>query len=252
MRFASLGSGSRGNATVVVEGNTCILVDCGFSVTTVKKRLARLGLSIHDLTAIVVTHEHSDHLGGVARLARGYDIPVWMSPGTHVAWNDPDVPKLNLINTHEPFAIDGIELHPYPVPHDAREPCQYLLSNGDVRLAVLSDAGHVTPFMRSQLDGCDALLVETNYDPDMLAGGPYPMHLKRRVGGQLGHLSNAQTQALLATLDSHRLRHVVIGHISEKNNTPELAREAAASGLDCEPQWVGVADQRTGFDWRSI
>lgn len=252
MRFASLGSGSRGNATVIVEGNTRVLLDCGFSTAEVKKRLARLGLAPSDLTAIVVTHEHSDHIGGVARLARSHDIPVWMTPGTCAAWKDPDVPGLNLISAHEAFAIDAIEIQPFPVPHDAREPCQYVFSNGGERLGVLSDAGEITPFIRAQLDGCDALLVETNYDPGMLAGGPYPMHLKQRVGGRLGHLSNAQTAAFLATLDTGRLRHLVIGHISEKNNTPELARAAAAGGLDCEPEWIGVADQGSGADWRAV
>lgn len=252
MRFASLGSGSRGNATVIVEGNTCVMLDCGFSALEARKRLARLALAPADVTGIVVTHEHADHIGGVARFARRHRIPVWMTPGTLTAWGEPEPPDVRLISAHEPFAVDGLEIHPFPVPHDAREPCQFVFSNGAQRLGVLSDVGTITPFIRSQLDRCDAMLVECNYDPDMLAGGPYPEMLKRRVGGRLGHLSNAQTAELLAGLDTRGLKHVVVGHISEKNNTPDLARLAAAGGLDCAPDWVGVADQSAGIDWRAI
>lgn len=252
MRFASLGSGSRGNAAVIVEGDTCVLLDCGFSTAVVRRRLGRLGLDPTDLTAIVVTHEHSDHLGGVRRLAERYALPVWMTPGTHAAWHGEDTPPATLFSAHEPFAIGGLQLTPFPVPHDAREPCQFVFSNGSERLGILSDTGVITPFIRHQLSGCDALMVECNYDPEMLAHGPYPQMLKQRVAGRLGHLSNLQSAELLRQLDTSRLQHLVVGHVSEKNNTPALARTHAAAALDCAEQWVAVAAQDQGFDWRDI
>lgn len=252
MRFASLGSGSRGNAGLIAEGDTRILLDCGFSTTTVRKRLARLGLEPDDISAVVVTHEHSDHLGGVRRLAERYGMPVWMTPGTHAAWQGAEALPVNLFSAHEPFAIGDLQLHPFPVPHDAREPCQFVFSNGARRLGILSDTGVVTPFIRHQLTACDALMVEFNYDPDMLANGPYPPALKQRVAGRLGHLSNLQTAEMLRHLDTARLQHIVIGHVSEKNNTPDLARTAAAQALGCTDDWVTVAGQAEGFAWRDI
>lgn len=252
MRFASLGSGSRGNAALIVEGDTRLLLDCGFSVAEVRRRLARLDVAPNDLTGIVVTHEHGDHLSGVKRLARRYGLPVWMTPGTHAAWDDAEVPGLNLFSAHESFVIGSLELTPFPVPHDAREPCQFVFSNGDRRLGVLSDTGVITPFIRHQLDACDALMIECNYDPEMLAGGPYPEMLKQRVASRLGHLSNEQAADLLRTLDTSRLQHAIVGHVSEKNNTAALARGHAAVALGCSEEWITVAAQDGGFGWRDI
>lgn len=252
MRFASLGSGSRGNAGLVVEGDTRLMLDCGFSVTEVRRRLARLGMTPDELTGIVVTHEHGDHLSGVSRLSRRFDLPVWMTPGTCAAWDGPEVPKINLFSAHEAFSIGALELTPFPVPHDAREPCQFVFSNGQHRLGVLSDTGVVTPFIRHQLDACNALMIECNYDSEMLANGPYPEMLKQRVASRLGHLSNEQAGDLLRALDTSRLQHAVVGHVSEKNNTADLARGHAAAALGCNEEWITVAAQATGFGWRDI
>jgi phosphoribosyl 1,2-cyclic phosphodiesterase len=252
VKFAYLGSGSRGNAALIQAGGTTLMLDCGFSLAETERRLLRLGVAPQDLSAIVVTHEHADHLSGVARLARRHRIPVWMTHGTHAAWTGTDVPAVEFCCAHTPFTIGDIELHPYPVPHDAREPCQYVFSNRRRRIGVLSDAGHITSHIRASLTGCDALLVECNHDPDMLAQGPYPDSLKARVGGQLGHLSNGQTAALLGEIDITHLQHLVLAHISETNNTPTLARSTVAAALSCAEHWIAVADQGTGLDWREV
>ncbi len=252
MRFASIGSGSRGNATLVEVGGTTLLLDCGFSASQATKRLARLGVEAAQLSAIVVTHEHSDHIGGVAALARRYQLPVYLTPGSARHPKLADLPGARLFNCHEPFAIDDIEVHPFPVPHDAMEPSQFVFSDGARRLGVLTDVGCWTPHIETRLSGCDALMLETNHDADMLAQGPYPASLKRRVGGQQGHLSNAQSAQLLARLDRSRLQHIVAVHLSEQNNRPDLARQALAGVLGCEQEWVGVADQSEGFGWRQI
>lgn len=254
MRFALLGSGSRGNATLVEEGDTCLLVDCGFSVREVERRMARLGTSPERLSAILVTHEHQDHLAGVGALARKYRLPVWLTAGSEAAGKKRlgELPQRELLNCHSDFAIHGLNLHPFPVPHDAREPCQFVFSNGDKRLGLLTDTGRSTQHIERQLDAVDALILESNHDPQMLANGPYPPALQARVGGGLGHLSNGQAAEILQRIDTGSLQHVVAAHLSEKNNRPELAVEALSTALDCEREWITLADQEEGLDWREI
>jgi phosphoribosyl 1,2-cyclic phosphodiesterase len=251
VRFASLGSGSRGNALVVEAGGTRILLDCGFGPRNFAARLARLALVPDDLDAILVTHEHADHVGGVAACARRHETEVFLTYGTLGAANLDGV-ALRVIDSHARFAIGDIEVRPFPVPHDAREPAQFVFSDGNGCLGVLTDAGCVTPHMVEMLSGCDALVLECNHDTDMLAGGRYPPHLKRRIAGRFGHLDNAAAAELLMQLDRSRLRHVVAAHLSQENNTPVLATAALAAVLNCEPGWIGVADQDNGFGWRQI
>lgn len=252
LRFALLGSGSKGNALVVEQGGTRLLIDCGFSAREIEKRLARLDLIAGDIDAVVITHEHDDHWKGVSRLSRAHDLPVWLTPGTQAATVGSKLATVELYSPHEPFAIGDLELFPYPVPHDAREPAQLVIGNGEHQLGVLSDIGHVTPHVRAMIDACDALVIESNHDPDMLANGPYPARLKTRVAGRLGHLSNAEAAALVSAIDTSALQHVVVAHISESNNRPDLARAALAEALACAPDWVHVANQNEGLSWRSL
>ncbi|HEU0277744.1 MAG TPA: MBL fold metallo-hydrolase [Rhodanobacteraceae bacterium] len=253
IRFTSLGSGSRGNATLICAGDTRVLLDCGLGITTVRRQLAARGVAPKALDAVIVTHEHADHLGGVAALVRHFHTPVWLTVGTRERWRDaPDDAVIQLINPHTAFAIGALQIQPFPVPHDAREPCQFVFSDGNRRLGVLSDAGAVTPHMRDQLDGCDALMLEFNHDAHLLQEGPYPAALKRRVGGGQGHLSNAQAAALLTHTDCSHLQHLVAIHLSEKNNRPELAVQAAATALGCATDWMACATQAQGLDWREV
>jgi phosphoribosyl 1,2-cyclic phosphodiesterase len=252
MRFASLGSGSRGNGTLVQWRGTNVLVDCGFSAREAEARLARLQLAPGELDAILVTHEHGDHISGVGVLARKHDIPVWMTVGTAMQFNGGTLPELLHFNGHERFAIKDIEVEPFTVPHDAREPCQFVFHNGVHRLALLTDTGSITPHIVEMVDGCDGFLLECNHDPSLLQAGPYPASLKQRVGGRLGHLSNRQAGELLRQMDSSGLQHIVAMHLSEQNNTVNLARESLAEALDCEQDWIGIAEQENGFAWREL
>lgn len=254
MRFASLGSGSQGNALVVEAGRTRLLLDAGMPLREVERRLDRLGLTADDLAGIVVTHEHSDHIGSVFALAGRYGLKVWLTWGTlrAAAGDEPPACAVTVIDGRSVFAVGDLEVHPFPVPHDAREPVQYVFSDGARRLGVLTDTGVATPHIESVLGGCDALVLECNHDTDMLARSRYPDWLKARIGGDYGHLSNASAAALLAAIDRSRLRHVVAAHLSEKNNTPELAQAALAGVLGCAPDWVAAASQAEGFDWRDL
>lgn len=252
LRYASLGSGSRGNASVIEAGSTRVLLDCGFSVSETQRRLARLGLCGGDLQAILVTHEHADHLGGVARLSRRHRLPVWLTPGTLAASRDADYHRVELFHAHDVFSVGDIELIPFPVPHDAREPAQFVFGDGDRRLCQLTDTGSVTPHIERMLSGIDALVLECNYEPALLRDGPYPPMLKARVGGDFGHLGNDQAQALLTRLDCTALRWLIGAHVSEKNNTPMHARRALVAGLGCDDDGIEVADQSVGVGWREV
>ncbi len=254
MRFASLGSGSEGNGLIVESGATRIMVDCGFRLSETVKRLERLGLGPSDLAAVLVTHEHDDHVGGVARFARRYDLPVYLTYGTLVALGlrGSMMPRITLIDSHSPFAIGDLEIHPYPVPHDAREPSQFVFSDGDRRLGLLTDTGDSTPHIARMLSGIDALVLECNHDLELLMNGPYPPTLKHRISSRYGHLDNATSARLLAGIDCTRFQHFIAAHLSAQNNTPELAREAVSQALNCEASWVQIASQTEGFDWRQI
>ncbi len=225
MRFASLGSGSRGNATLVEAGGTRLLIDCGFSARETEQRLARLGVAADTLNALLVTHEHGDHIRGVGPMARRYRLPVWMSAGTRRSHRCGELPQLNHFSAYQaPFMIGDIQVTPFPVPHDARETVQFTFRSHRLKLGMLTDSGAVTPHIVERLQDCDALMLECNHDPGMLLNGPYPPALQARVGGRLGHLSNQQAAALLCRIDHGRLRHLMAAHLSEKNNTPQLAR----------------------------
>lgn len=252
MRFASLGSGSEGNGLLVVAGSTRVLMDCGFGLGDSTTRLARLGLSPDDLAGIVVTHEHGDHIGGVGRLARKYRLPVWLTEGTRTMAQDLDGVAVQVIDSHTVFEVDDLEIQPFPVPHDAREPVQYVFGDGNRRLGVLTDTGCSTPHIEAMLAGVDALVLECNHDATMLESGPYPVSLKRRVGGRFGHLENAQSAALLDKLNHTTLQCVMAAHVSRKNNTAALAQRALAQVLDCTDEDVRVACQTAGFDWIRI
>lgn len=255
LRFASLASGSKGNCLVAEARNTRVLIDCGLALRDAERRLAALGLAPAGLTAILVTHEHSDHSCGVFDFAAAHGLPVYLTHGTLRALEAQrkvrEGVRLQLIHGRETLALGDMEVRPFTVPHDAREPVQYLLSDGAFRLGVLTDLGVPTAHVGEMLAGCDALVLECNHDADMLRAGAYPKWLKARIAGAFGHLDNAAAAGLLASLDRSRLKHVLCAHLSEQNNRPELARAALAGVLGCEESWVGLATQQ-GFDWREL
>ena len=252
LRFASLGSGSKGNATVVSGGTTTVLIDCGFSVRETRRRLALLGLAPEDLTAILVTHEHSDHSAGVSRLARQWNIPVYLTHGTLRSGRLEGCPQVNCFNSEERLQIGDLSIEPVAVPHDAREPCQYRLAHAGRSLGVLTDLGSITSHVVERFRGCDALVLEFNHDLDMLWAGSYPSSLKQRVASDWGHLNNHQAAELLRQLGTETLQHLVVAHISEQNNCPQRAAAALETVMGAGDQRVVFAAQNAGFDWLTL
>jgi phosphoribosyl 1,2-cyclic phosphodiesterase len=254
LRFCSLGSGSEGNALVVEARcggtRTRVLLDNGFGPARLKRRLARAGIAIEDLDAIVLTHEHGDHVGGVAALRARRRVPVYCSAGTAqaAAIGGQDVA---MVVAGEVVAIGAIELRAFAVAHDAAEPLHYTFGDGDRRLGVLTDVGAPADGILAALAGVDALVLECNHDVGMLRASAYPAFLKARILGDRGHLSNAQAAELLRRLDRRRLRLVVAAHLSRRNNLPQLARDALAGAAGCAPGDVLVADQDDGLDWQA-
>ncbi|EKF74011.1 metallo-beta-lactamase family protein [Alcanivorax hongdengensis A-11-3] len=256
MRLASLGSGSKGNATLVQADDTLALIDCGFTVKETEQRLGRLGLSGADISAILITHEHGDHVRGAGALARKFGCPLYSSFGTAAAVRGRrahfDGADWREVRPGRAFTVQALEVLPVMVPHDAREPCQYRFSWQGRVTGVLTDLGSVTPHVVQAYGDCDALVLECNHDRDLLAQGPYPLSLKRRVGGMLGHLSNEQAATLLAQANVDRLQHLVLSHLSEQNNTVDHARGAVEQVMTCGRERIRVASQGEGFDWLHV
>jgi phosphoribosyl 1,2-cyclic phosphodiesterase len=261
LRFTSLGSGSSGNATLVeaqpLDGArpTRVLVDCGLPPRQLAARLAARGLLVADIDAVFVTHEHSDHVGGVLALQRRHGMAVWASAGTwaHATAKVQPAPTCRIARDSEAIVVGAITLQPFAVPHDAAEPLQLTCTDGRHRLGIVTDIGEPTDTVAQALQGCDALLLETNHDPDMLATGAYPAWLKRRIAGRRGHLANGQSATLLDACRHDGLRHVVAAHLSRQNNHPELALAALHGALGAvSTTRLSVADAAEGCAWITL
>ncbi len=257
LRFRSLGSGSAGNSTVIeaTSGGTCsrVLVDCGLGIRALEHRLGLAGLVPNQIDAVFITHEHSDHVGSVRQFSRRFQKPVWMSHGTWLGSGEPDLHgHLHIAVDQQTIAVGDLCLLPFTVPHDAREPLQLRCSDGNRHMGVLTDLGHATTHVLQNLAGCHALLLECNHDLAALQAGRYPPFLKARVGGQHGHLSNAQSADIARALNHAGLSHVVAAHLSRQNNQPDWAQAALAAGLGRLAADIAVADQLAGSDWFTV
>lgn len=255
LRFKSLGSGSTGNATLVETTGLRpkrLLVDCGLGIRQLSARLAQAGLADGDIDAIFITHEHSDHIGCARQFARRHRVPVWMSRGTQEGIGLPDFDGL-LQTARDGEAIDlgELQLMPFTVPHDAREPLQLTCTDGASKLGLLTDLGHATAHLLAHIAHCDALLLECNHDSELLAQSVYPPFLKRRVGGMYGHLSNAAAGEIARSVAHGGLKQLVAAHLSQQNNRPELARQAMQEALGNATE-IMVADAGAGTHWLDV
>jgi phosphoribosyl 1,2-cyclic phosphodiesterase len=313
MRMTVLASGSKGNSTVVSSSRTRVLVDAGLSCRELLKRMALAGEDPHTLDAILITHEHQDHVAGLAVLARRLGIPVFLTEPTHRAWvrmvtprttmtyakwldhvqqekearaaavaqgnldiaaaaeaapessatdlcepaattksNPSHLPAVEYFHPGTSFCIGDLDITPFTIPHDAADPCGFVFSAEGIRMAIATDLGYVPPNVKAALKRIDVLLLESNHDLEMLRDGPYPWSVKQRVLSRVGHLSNHATAEFLASDYDGGAAYIVLGHLSESNNAPELARIAAEQALASHPTLLGnrilLAMQATPLD----
>ena len=253
MRFCTLGSGSRGNATIIDSGETRLLIDCGFAAKELTIRAEQIGFDLNTLDAILVTHEHSDHIKGVGPVARRYDTPVWATHGTLRTGKCGKLAEVNTFHPHEDsFNIGDIHITPIPVPHDALEPCQFVFTSKNMKLGILTDLGCITPHITEAFQQLDMLLLECNHDTQMLIDGPYSLSLQQRVGGNHGHLNNDQAISLLQSIKTEQLQHLVLGHLSEQNNHPDCVKQLMDEHCDDLIGRYSILQQDSVSDWFSI
>jgi phosphoribosyl 1,2-cyclic phosphodiesterase len=240
-----LASGSRGNAIYIAGGQTRILIDAGLSGVEIQRRMARRGLDPKELDGIVVSHEHSDHIQAVGILARRFKLPVYISEETYTVSSG----QLGRIDTVErfqcgaPFQVGELELHPFSISHDASDPAGFTVTSNGTRIGIATDLGIATNLVKTHLQDCVALIIEANHDPVMLEEGPYPWPLKQRIQSRAGHLSNEDTTRLLQEVLHDGLTHVILAHLSEQNNSPEMALETVKQALAGTRVDLSVATQ---------
>ncbi|RMG46454.1 MAG: MBL fold metallo-hydrolase [Acidobacteria bacterium] len=235
MRINVLGSSSAGNSTLVVAGSTRVLIDVGFSARETRRRLAAIGEEASQLSAIIITHEHSDHIRGVPVLARSLGIPVFMSRRTLEAWNalksGETMATRHFIAAEESFQIGDLTFHPFAVPHDAVETLAFNIEARGVKVGFVTDLGYIPQMVAQRLKGADAIILEANHDLEMLRLGPYPWAVKQRVMSRHGHLSNEEMARFLREDFDGRAEYIMLIHLSQQNNHPEIARLAAVEAL---------------------
>jgi phosphoribosyl 1,2-cyclic phosphodiesterase len=234
-----LASGSKGNAIYVSDGDTAILVDAGLSGIEIARRMHAAGLQMESLKAILVSHEHSDHVRGVGVLARRHGLPVYITPDTAAAAASQlgRIDELKHFETGRDFTIHGLIIHPFATSHDAHDPSGFTIAQNGHKIGIATDMGIATGMVKEHLKACSLLVLEANHDPAMLIEGPYPWPLKQRIKSRNGHLSNQDSRDLLAEIKHDGLCHVILAHLSETNNTPEKALQAALQALDSQDRF---------------
>lgn len=254
LEFCSLYSGSSGNCLYVHSNGSKILIDCGTSCKKICEGLASINSSIEDIDAILVTHEHSDHVQSLGMVSKKFNIPVYANLET---WNAMEKQKekiskdnINIFKNDEDFIFNDLTIHPFSTPHDAANPCGFNIHNGKRRISIATDLGHMDNFLLNELQGSSFILLEANYDPEILKVSKYPYALKQRIAGPQGHISNETAGKTISELMKKDLKQVVLGHLSKENNFPELAYQTVAEQLmennaDINTIKIGVANRST-------
>lgn len=235
IKFCSLASSSKGNSTLVSDGKTNILIDCGISRRKTVEALQRAGVRASDIDAILVTHEHSDHIGGVGIMSRGFDIPVYTNRLTWDAMSGfvgvIDEKNIKCFSNTDKFEINDVCISPFQTPHDAADSVGYCIDIGGLRVAAATDMGHLSEEAVKHIEGCDIVLLEANHDVQMLKNGRYPPMLKKRILGDFGHLSNEVSAQIAVRLLKSGTRAILLGHLSEENNLPQIAYDVVKRAL---------------------
>ena len=245
LKFSILGSGSKGNSTLVVSSKTKILVDDGFSFRQLRERVGAVGESLEDLAAVFVTHEHGDHAKGLGVLTRKTDVPIYVTRDTFASFpaSVGEIPRVEFFESGDVVRVADLEVRSYSISHDAVDPVSFTIVCQNAKLGFATDLGHSSHLVRERLAGCHALVLEANHCPEMLRNGDYPPELQQRIRSRVGHLSNQAMSSLLSQLVHDGLQTVVLSHLSEKNNRPDLAHAIASRALGGHSAQIHVAAQ---------
>ena len=256
MQFCSIGSGSLGNSFVVQDNDTLLLVDCGFGLAETEKRLANLNINAEDITAILLTHEHEDHIRGAFSLANKHTIPVYLTHGTFKMCakkikNSFDI-EYRFIDSLATFNIKAIVVTPIVVPHDAREPVQFKFETDATSFAIITDLGYGSKNLIGSLSNVQSLVIEANHDQEMLNQSEYPESLKIRIGGRYGHLSNHEAAKILKEINAEGFKFIGAAHLSDKNNHPDIVKKILGDAIGKESSFVKIISQDHGIDWVTV
>ena len=251
LRVCVLGSGSKGNCTYIESPEARLLIDAGLSAREIVRRLQQIDRSPESVDGVLISHEHSDHIHGVGALVRRYKLPVYANPATwgrahHIIGTVDDRREFR---TGSPFALNDLLIEPFSLPHDADDPVAFRITWRRRVMAVVTDLGYPSQLVRERIRGCHVLVLEANHDDAMLKAGPYPWPLKQRIGGKSGHLSNLQAGQLLREVMHDELEYVILAHLSETNNLPDLARLTAEEVVGARGIRLSIASQRLVSEW---
>jgi phosphoribosyl 1,2-cyclic phosphodiesterase len=243
-----LASGSKGNAIYLSNGSVSVLIDAGLSGIEIERRLESIDVRPKDINAIILTHEHVDHVRGVGVLSRRFGLPVYLTDKTRkAATNIGTIDDVKVFGCGSPFKIDNMTFHPFSVSHDAEDPVGFTVKHNEAKIGIATDLGIATAMVKEHLKDCSLLVLEANHDPSMLVNGPYPWPLKQRIKGRKGHLSNEESKELLMEVQHNRLKYVVLAHLSETNNTSQRAFDIVCTGLNgCNAQIVVATQDSCG------
>ncbi len=250
----SIASGSKGNATYITDRETGILIDAGISAKEILRRLSTKNISHHNIHAIVISHEHDDHISGLCSLSKKYKLPVYVTRATleQIHKKHKPIDNVRYFECGMDFSINNLHIHPFSISHDAVDPSGFTISKADSKVGIATDLGIATHMVKTHLDGCQLIIIEANHDPVMLKRGPYPWHLKQRIQSRLGHLSNEQTRDLLTEIMHPQLCYVVLGHMSEKNNTTQRALDVISQVIPLDQVSLTIAPQHECGEMRFV
>ena len=247
LKFCSLYSGSSGNSSLVQSKNINILVDAGVSGKKIVDALASINVGIEHISAILITHEHIDHTQSISTLSKKYNIPVYANKKTWDAMPDKKSKISNdnvcYFNNNKPFTLNDITVHPFDIPHDAANPCGFTISDSESKLSIATDIGHMTTSILDNIKNSNFLLLEANYEPDVLKCSSYPFHLKERIASPIGHLSNIEAGKTINYLADFGVKNIMLGHLSKENNFPELAYKSVLEQIENKELTLNVASR---------
>jgi len=247
LKFCSLYSGSSGNSSLVQSKDINILVDAGVSGKKIIDALASINIGIENISAILVTHEHSDHTQSIATLSKKYDIPVYANKKTWEAMSDKKnkilEQNIRYFNNNKSFTLNDVTILPFDIPHDAANPCGFSISDKESKISIATDIGHMTNSILDNIKDSNFLLLEANYEPDVLKCSSYPFHLKERIASPVGHLSNIEAGKTINYLTDFGVKNIMLGHLSNENNFPELAYKSVLEQIENKELTLNVASR---------